>query len=106
MALQEVREATQAYVDALRRLDHDGAASAWADDALLMPYGAPDLVGGPATHAMMSADYPELRFVELDIRSTEVEISGDLAFEVTHYDERIGMPNGEDLNLSGRVLFV
>ena len=80
VALQEVREASQECVDALRRLNHDGAAAAWADDALLMPSGAPDFVGGPAIHAMMSENYPKLRFVDLDIRSirsNEVEIHGD-----------------------------
>lgn len=105
-AQAEVEEASRRYVDALRQLDYEAASSTWAEGALLMPSGAPDLAGGAAIHAMMEENYPQLRFIELEIKSTEIEVSGDLAFEVTHYDERIGMPDGNDVDRSGRFLFV
>jgi len=102
----EVRAASQAYLAALRRLDHDSASSFWAEEALLMPSGGSDLVGNEGVTAMMSENYPKIRFVEVDILSSEVRVCGDLAFEVAHYDERLGAPDGSDLELSGRYLFV
>jgi len=71
-----------------------------------MPSGAPDLVGHEGIAGMMSENYPKIRFVEVEVRSREIRIAGDLAFEVTHYDERIGAPDGSDLELSGRYIFV
>jgi uncharacterized protein (TIGR02246 family) len=102
----EVREASARYFDTLRRLDHEAASSMFAEDALLMPPGGPDLAGGVAIHAMMAEAYPPLRFIELELKSTEIEVRGDLAFEVTHYDERVGMPDGTDVEHSGRFLVV
>lgn len=102
----EVRAASQAYLAALLRLDHSAAAACWTEDALLMPSGGPDLVGYHGIAAMMSENYPKIRFVEVEVLSREVRVSGDVAFEVVHYDERIGAPDGSDLELSGRYLFV
>ena len=102
----EVREASQVYMAALLRLDHSAAAACWADEALLMPSGGPDLVGYKGIAAMMSENYPQIRFVEVEVRSREVRVSGDHAFEVVHYDERLGAPDGSELELSGRYLFV
>ena len=101
-----VRAASEAYLEALLRLDHVAAASFWAEEALLMPSGGPDVVGHKGVASMMSENYPELRFVEVDVLSSEIRVSGDLAFEVTHHEERLGAPDGEDLEMAGRYLFV
>ena len=103
---QQVRGASDRYMDALRRLDHEAAGATWAEDALLMPSGAPDLKGGPAIRAMMADVYPTIRFVELKVRSTEIRVAGELAFEVTHYEERIGGPDGTDVDLDGRMVLI
>jgi len=102
----EVRAVSEAYRAALQELDHDAIAAFWAEDATLMPSGGPDLAGGPAIRAMMSENYPLLRDVELDVVSSEIQVSGDFAFEVTSYEERLGAADGTDVQLSGRYLFV
>ena len=106
MFTAQVRETSARYWDTLRRLDHEAASSMFAEDALLMPSGAPDLAGGAAIHAMFEQVYPSLRFIELELKSTEIEVSGDSAFEVTHYDERVGLSDGSDVEHSGRFLVV
>lgn len=102
----EVVSASKAYMDSVVRLDAEAVAYAWADDGVIMPPAMGDFRGPQAIYELLSQVYPTMESVDASITSQEVEVMGDVATEVTHYEETLHGVDGSEVHLSGRMVFI
>jgi len=64
---------------AIRAYDVDGMAQAYAPDAVILPPGGPEVVGGDAIRAWFQAAVDRFRFEEYRLTTTELVTHSDWA---------------------------
>lgn len=104
MQALEARRAALAAMEA--KMDPDGAAALWAEDAVLQLADIPQVAGRVAIrdvyHDFFAGDVVEIRRKSLDVR---MAASGELAYSLGEHQFLI-MRDGRDYRLSGKYLAV
>jgi len=78
---QEIEERNREFVAAFNRGDAAGVAANYTEDALVLPPGAPMVRGRQAIEQFWQS-IMGMGVCEVDLRTQEVEASGDLAYEI------------------------
>src|SRR5262245_14715922 len=93
----------KAFNDAVAARDTDAVAALYADDARLMPAGAPRTDGKAAIRAMW-AEYMRTPGLELTITSTGPMITeaGDMVIDVGTYTMKMTGPKGKPVEDVGK----
>jgi uncharacterized protein (TIGR02246 family) len=99
----DIQEGLGRYVAALNAGDADAAAEAWADDAKQFAPGAPPAVGRDAIREGIRA--VQRMSAQLELRSTDVLVEGDVAIETGTWSVKLQTPDGpvEDYGPAVRV---
>jgi len=88
-----VTDGNERFCAALARADAHGVASVYADDALLLAPGSPEVNGRPAIEAFWKAGIAAgITRAELD--TTVTHERGDLCVEVGRYRLELATPDG------------
>jgi uncharacterized protein (TIGR02246 family) len=68
--------------------DLDAAMTVFADDAVIIGQGSPDIVGPEAIRAMYAGMFEQVDF-DVDLTTAEVQVVGDLAYERGTYTMKL-----------------
>jgi uncharacterized protein (TIGR02246 family) len=103
----EIWRMNERYLLALREADAASFAAAFLDDALAMPGAGPIVRGRSAIEAAMGATLATFRFLEAEMSTVDLRLSGDTAIETGHYRYLVSGFAGESTRtLVGRYAIV
>ncbi len=85
--------------------DAKSLALAYTEDAVMLPPDATRVVGRPAIEALWKS-WIDAGITNLTLKSTELEISGDLAYEVGDLALQMPAKDGTPSQATGTYLFV
>lgn len=102
----EVERARDQFWEIHGRGDAAALADALTDDAILMAPGVPDLRGRAAVRAAAEQMFSALRITDFKIQTSEIDVIGDTAYEVSTYSETLHPKDGVPTPVQGRYLIV
>ena len=97
-----VRAGSRAWLDAVQRGDWHAVAALYTNDAVVMPPGAPEVIGREAIEAFFRS-FPQV--VACTTEDLDVETRGDLAFVRGRYTMTMRI-EGSDVTDAGKYLEV
>ena len=92
--------------DAFSRLDAEGILARYADDAVLLPPGAPIVSGKTAIARRFADQFKQFTVKAVEGRISDVTISGDLAVETGTYTMSLALTDGTPVSEQGKYLHV
>lgn len=101
----EVREASDRFRDARLRGDAVALAEQFTDDGILMVPGVPDATGRVAVRELLKEMFASVRIEDLEVRSQEIQVIGDVAYELAWYSE-VNVRKDGSYRFEGRYLIV
>ncbi|MCG8467083.1 MAG: DUF4440 domain-containing protein [Gemmatimonadetes bacterium] len=106
MSESRIRELSTERAGRISRLAFDEMVRAfYAADATLMPSGEGTVRGIDAIAAFWRST-PENGLVSLTLETREVQVSGDLAFEIGHFDRTLRPRHGPPFQESGKYVVI
>jgi uncharacterized protein (TIGR02246 family) len=82
MSRAEITGVNRAFEEAARKGDLDGMASLYTPDAIAIPPDAPMSKGRENIRKLLGSVISEMGLKSLKLETLELEVSGDMAFEV------------------------
>jgi uncharacterized protein (TIGR02246 family) len=103
---QAIEASHAAYIRAMRDRDVDGLAQHFADDAILLPQASTIQRGQAAIRQWFGTWLPAAIFDEFSVRSEEIAVSGDTAYEVGTFRQVWATKGEPPAAYRGRYLMV
>lgn len=102
---QNIEQMREQWVAAAERDDAAAVAAFYGDDAVVTsPDSATAAEGRQAIQDLWSKNFPMA--TGLQVRSTETEVSGDLAYDYGEFSQRVTPPKGKATDVQGRYIVV
>jgi uncharacterized protein (TIGR02246 family) len=103
----EIARVTATYLDALLQGNPVTYVSTYLDDALVVPGLGPIVRGHAAIAETIEARFAEVRFVEAEKSTIDLQLSGDSAIETGHYRYLVrSFPGSTPQTLVGRYIIL
>ncbi len=103
----EIWRTNERYLRALRDSDAASFGATFVDDALAMPGSGPIVRGRAAIESAMAATLATFRFLEAEMSTVDLRLSGETAIETGHYRYLVsGFAGGSPRTLVGRYAIV
>lgn len=94
------------FMDAMKRSDSRGAASIFAEDAIVMQAGVKAIRGHAEIIAANDATFSAITVPEMAIRTSDLIVSGDYAIETGTYDMMVQPKGGKAMRDVGKYVSV
>ena len=105
--LREIIEGrNEQYVQALLNGDAESFAALFAENAVVMVPGAPDIVGRHNIFLERRSDFQRIRVAEASVESQTLDTSGDLLYETGRFRYKLEMADKPPRVVSGRFLVI
>jgi uncharacterized protein (TIGR02246 family) len=105
-ARSEIERARDEFWDVHGRGDAAALAGFLTDDAVLMAPGMPDIRSRAAIRTTAEQMFAGMRIADFKIHSSEIDVCGDTAYEVSTYSETLHPSVGTATPVQGRYLIV
>jgi uncharacterized protein (TIGR02246 family) len=102
---QAIQAANRALTEAFERGDAAAIAALYTEDAVLLPAGLP-MVRGPAAIGAVFMGLRAFGAERLDLRTVDLTVAGDTAYEVGAATVTIRLPGGEAVEDPGKYVVV
>ena len=103
-SLRDIEALRDQWVAAAEKDDAATVTSLYTEDALVTSPDDPSAEGREAIQALWVKNFPLSS--GLQVRSKEIEVSGDLAYDSGEFSQRITPPKGKAMDVQGRYLVV
>ncbi|HUP47582.1 MAG TPA: SgcJ/EcaC family oxidoreductase [Thermoanaerobaculia bacterium] len=101
---QDIERLRDEWLAAAERDDAAAVAALYTDDAVVASPDNPPAEGRQAIEALWTRNFPMAS--GLEVRSSRIEASGDLAYDYGEFSQRITPPKGKPMDVTGRYLVV
>lgn len=103
-ARRDIEQIRDQWVAAAERDDAAAVTAFYTDDAVVTAPDTPAAEGRQAIQDHWARNFPISS--ALQVRSSETEISGDLAYDYGEFSQRITPPRGKAMDVQGRYVVV
>ncbi len=95
-------ETLDRYEKLILKMDNDGLADLFAEDGELVNPGEPVVKGREAIRKFLKT-FTEYKVLEESMHADSTVIMGTKAMQVVHFHQKVTIPNGQTLDVSGRI---
>lgn len=104
VAQQDIERLRSEWIAAAELDDAETVAALYTDDAVVASSDGPPAVGREAIKQLWTQAFPTAS--ELEIRSSELVASGELAYDYGEFSQRITPAKGKPMDVTGEYLVV
>ena len=97
---EEIETALQNYVDAVKTLNVNSVVDCWTEDSRFISINN-DINGKKEFTEMLTQLYENLNIIELKARTTKLDVSDNLAVQMSEYSEILSMGDNPIDTISG-----
>ena len=102
---QEIEQALEKYVDAVKTLNVDSVVNCWTEDGRYIS-SQRDVEGKESLTEWLTPLYKDLNVFELKATTTKLDITNNLAVHLSEYSQIISIGDGPKSSVSGEQLFI
>jgi len=105
-AKAELETISNSYHNAVKTVNVDSVTAFWTDDLQIYSHSLGEISGKEAFRKLLENFYPGLEIPEIRITSRELDVSENLAVEVTEFTEILIRDGGDPQNENGKYVAV